>query len=101
MRDRPSSLNMRWLLAGVLAACGSSSGSSPPHRADGGTSAPAGNVDLPGGSGGVGFDDIRFSTGLRRIVSAPGNTGKVDLVDPDTLDVTSIDGFTDGTESAD
>jgi hypothetical protein len=50
-------------------------------------------VQLPGGEPGIGLDDLRFSETLGRLVSPAGRTGRVDLVDPETLDVTSIDGF--------
>src|SRR3989442_9903894 len=51
-------------------------------------------VQLPGGEPGIGLDDLRFSPTLGRLVVAAGRTGRVDLVDPVTLDVTAIAGFT-------
>ncbi len=51
-------------------------------------------VQLPGGEVGIGLDDLRFSARLGRIVSPSGRTGRVNLVDPASLAVTSIGGFT-------
>ena len=51
-------------------------------------------VDLPGGEAGIALDDLRYSATLGKLVVAAGRTGKVDLVDPDTLEVTEISGFT-------
>lgn len=50
-------------------------------------------VQLPGGEPGIGLDDLRFSTTLGKLVVAAGRTGRVDLIDPETLDITSVDGF--------
>jgi DNA-binding beta-propeller fold protein YncE len=55
---------------------------------------PAGRrVALPGGEAGIGFDDLRYSPALHRVLVPAGRTGTLDLVDPDTLAVTSISGF--------
>lgn len=37
-------------------------------------------VSLPGGAGGIGFDDLRFSSELRAVLVPAGRTGRVDLV---------------------
>src|SRR5437868_3133020 len=68
-------------------------------------------VPIPGGDGGVGFDDLGFSTALHRVIVPGGRTGNLDLVDPATRDVTAIGGFSrdasyggghgEGTTSAD
>ncbi len=58
-------------------------------------------VALPGGSAGVTFDDLTYSPSLKRIVSLPGGTGNVDLVDPATLAITAIRGVDTSAESAD
>ncbi len=68
-------------------------------------------VPLPGGAGGVGLDDLRWSPELHALLVPAGRTGRVDLVDPATRAVTSIEGFAtapgwsrghgDGTTSAD
>ena len=50
-------------------------------------------IPLPGGDGGIGFDDLRFSTGLHRVLVPAGRTGRLDLVDPGTRAVETIDGF--------
>lgn len=72
--------------------------------------APA-SLPLPGGEGGVGLDDLRFSRELGRVVVPAGRTGRLDLIDPRTRSITSIEGFgrtaasthghEDGTTSAD
>lgn len=66
---------------------------------------------LPGGEGGIGFDDLRFSPDLHRILVPAGRTGRLDLVDLDARTVESIEGFSqsasrerghgEGTTSAD
>jgi YVTN family beta-propeller protein len=50
-------------------------------------------VALPSGEVGIGFDDLRYSPTLHRVLVPGGRTGTLDLVDPDTLAVTSISGF--------
>lgn len=69
----------------ALAAC--SAGSSPPAPA----SAPV--VNLPGGAPGIGFDDLRYSERLGRVLVPAGRAGALDLIDPATREVTSIGGF--------
>ena len=68
-------------------------------------------VPIPGGDGGVGFDDLGFSTAFHRVIVPGGRTGNLDLVDPATHEVTAIGGFSkdasyggghgEGTTSAD
>jgi hypothetical protein len=75
------------------------------------TSAMPSPLTLPGGSAGIGFDDLRFSDELHRVLVPAGRTGRLDLVDPSTGEVTSVDGFSrvdrrasghgEGTTSAD
>jgi DNA-binding beta-propeller fold protein YncE len=48
---------------------------------------------LPGGDGGIGFDDLRFSPDLHRVLAPAGRTGKLDLIDPKTQTVESVGGF--------
>ncbi len=48
---------------------------------------------LPGGDAGIGFDDLRFSPELHRVLAPAGRTGKLDLIDPKTQAITSIGGF--------
>lgn len=73
----------------VASACSSRS----PTTGTDGSSLAMTEVPLPGGSGGIFFDDLRFSARLHRMVSPAANTGMVDLVDPASLQVTSIPGF--------
>lgn len=50
-------------------------------------------LPLPGGEGGIGFDDLVFSPTLHRLLAPAGRTGKLDLVDPATQKIESIGGF--------
>src|SRR5262249_22622799 len=66
---------------------------------------------LPGGDGGIGFDDMMFAPALGRVLAPAGRTGKLDLIDPATGKIESIAGFSsddkfggghgEGTTSAD
>jgi DNA-binding beta-propeller fold protein YncE len=68
-------------------------------------------IPIPGGEAGIGFDDLRYSLELGRVVVPAGRTGRLDLVDPRTRAIESVDGFSrtdsrtrghgDGTTSAD
>lgn len=51
------------------------------------------SIPLPGGRGGIGFDDLRFSADLGRILAPAGRAGDLDLVDPSTHEITVISGF--------
>lgn len=57
--------------------------------------APARGLELPmpGGEGGIGFDDLRFSPALHRVLVPAGRTGRLDLVDPRTRSVAAVEGF--------
>jgi hypothetical protein len=56
---------------------------------------PAGTaIDLPEGEPGIGFDDLRYSQRLDRVLVPAGRSGALDLIDPATHVVTSIAGFT-------
>jgi outer membrane protein assembly factor BamB len=72
----------------ALAACAPNADSGP----DAGTVAT--RVELPGVSGGVGWDDINYAPALGRVI-APARAHGVALVDPDTLDVTMLTGLGD------
>src|SRR5947207_542327 len=48
---------------------------------------------LPGGEGGIGFDDLRFSPELHKLLVPAGASGRLDLVDPKTQGVSDIAGF--------
>jgi hypothetical protein len=50
-------------------------------------------VQMPGGAGGIGFDDMRFSATLAQLLIPAGRTGNLDLVDPSTEEIASIGGF--------
>lgn len=68
-------------------------------------------IEMPGGGSGIGFDDLRFSDELRKLIVPAGRTGRVDVVDPGTGAIESVDGFSraasrgrgheEGTTSAD
>lgn len=48
---------------------------------------------LPGGSVGIGFDDMRFSATLSQLLVPAGRTGDLDLVDPSTEQIATVSGF--------
>lgn len=50
-------------------------------------------IALPGGSAGIGFDDLGFSRALGRVLVPAGGTGSLDLVDPASGAVTVIGGL--------
>jgi len=50
-------------------------------------------VPLPGGTGGIGFDDLRFSPTLSMLLVPAGRTGNLDLVDPSSEGISSVGGF--------
>lgn len=50
-------------------------------------------VPLPDGSAGIGFDDLGYSPALGRILVPAGRTGDLDLIDPKSLAITTITGF--------
>src|SRR5512142_1147395 len=50
-------------------------------------------VPVPGGKGGVGFDDLVYSRELKRVLVPGGRTGRLDLIDPRSGAVESIAGF--------
>lgn len=50
-------------------------------------------IPLPGGEGGIGFDDLTFSPRLHRVIAPAGRTGNLDLIDPATREITAIPGF--------
>jgi DNA-binding beta-propeller fold protein YncE len=57
-------------------------------------STPSGTpIDLPNSSPGIGFDDLRFASGLRRVLAPGGRSGVLYLIDPDSRAVTTIGGF--------
>src|SRR5437764_1112210 len=50
-------------------------------------------LELPDGAPGIGFDDLRYVPALHRLLVPAGRSGRVDLVDPDSMALTSITGF--------
>src|SRR6185369_15495521 len=54
---------------------------------------PIPSVAMPGGEAGVGFDDLRYSTTMEKLLVPSGRTGRLNLVDPESLTVVSIPGF--------
>src|SRR5712692_7645751 len=48
---------------------------------------------LPGGESGIGFDDMGFASSIHRVLVPAGRSGNLDLIDPDTKQVTAIGGF--------
>ena len=66
------------------------------------TLAPSGAITptqlvLPGGAGGIGFDDMGFAPSLHKVLVPAGRSGNLDLIDPDTKQVTAIGGFSSRT----
>ena len=73
-----------------------------PATAEGSARVPAlastAQLVLPGGAGGIGFDDLGFSPVLHRVLAPAGRTGTLDLIDPASRAIESIAGFsTDAT----
>jgi hypothetical protein len=52
---------------------------------------------LPGGEGGIGFDDMGFAPSIHKVLVPAGRSGNLDLIDPDTKQVTAIGGFSSRT----
>ena len=76
------------LAMAVLTACGTRTAAPGTERYFEATP-----ITLPGGSGGIGFDDLGFSLELGRVLVPAGRTGNLDLVDPGSLEVSTITGF--------
>ena len=57
------------------------------------------HVVLPAAAPGIGFDDIQFGAHIRKIIAPAGRSGNLDLVDPDTEEVTAIGGFSTSDQS--
>jgi len=51
------------------------------------------SIAMPGGEGGIGFDDLRYSTTLAKLLVPGGRSGRLNLVDPLSGGVVSIPGF--------
>src|SRR6266550_4314347 len=50
-------------------------------------------VGLPSSGPGIGFDDLRYSSTLHRVLVPGGRSGNLVLIDPDHLTATAIGGF--------
>src|SRR5215471_21344448 len=50
---------------------------------------------FPGGSKGIGFDDLGFAPTLRKVMVPGGSTGKLALIDPDSQNIEIISGFSE------
>ena len=50
---------------------------------------------FPGGSQGIGFDDLGFAPTLREVMVPGGSTGKLALIDPDSQNIEIIGGFSE------
>jgi hypothetical protein len=50
-------------------------------------------LPLPGGEVGIGFDDLMFSSAMNRVLAPGGRTGKLNVIDPSTLKMQSMAGF--------
>jgi YVTN family beta-propeller protein len=58
-------------------------------------------AELPGGSGGIAFDDLWYSAALGKVVVAAGRTRSVVLVDQADLTTTVVGGMSDPLSAAD
>jgi DNA-binding beta-propeller fold protein YncE len=79
---------MKWRLAGAvafLALLATNAGAQPVPAA----------IPIPGGDTGVGFDDLRFSASLGRLLVPAGGTGSLVLVSPGSWSITQIGGFSE------
>lgn len=76
---------------GASTSTSTSTGASTSASTSGGPS--SGEIALPEGSPGVGFDDLRFSPELDRVLVPAARSGRVDLIAPGSNAVTAISGF--------
>jgi hypothetical protein len=51
-------------------------------------------IQLPGGEGGIGLDDLQYAPAARRLLVPAGRTGKLDLIDPADPAIVAIEAFT-------
>jgi hypothetical protein len=67
-----------------------------PVSAAGGKVPPMESIEFPiiGGKGGIGFDDMGYSTDARRVMAPAGRIGAIALIDPFSLKFNWIPGFT-------
>ncbi|HWZ85627.1 MAG TPA: hypothetical protein VN032_05455 [Thermoanaerobaculia bacterium] len=50
-------------------------------------------IPIPGGESGIGFDDLRYSAALRRVIVPAGGAGSLVLVEPGSWKLTQIGGL--------
>jgi len=67
----------------TLVLIAATTGAAPPPEA----------IALPDGARGIGYDDIQYAEGLKRVLVPAGRTGRLVLIDPATKQLTSIAGF--------
>src|SRR5690349_9196231 len=53
-------------------------------------SLPTTTIALPGSTGAIGFDDMGYDPALGKVIVPAGDTGDLDLIDPDTLAIKAI-----------
>jgi hypothetical protein len=87
------SMKLEFLSLAILLALGSCNGHQAAAPAYASSSLAPTTIQLPGGEGGIGLDDLRYSPSLGKLLVPGGRTGKLDLVDPVSGAVTSIEGF--------
>jgi DNA-binding beta-propeller fold protein YncE len=75
-------------VVGVVGLLGAFPARGPAHADD-----RAAAVAIPGGDGGVGFDDLGFARGLRKILIPAGRTGALVLADPASREIAVVSGF--------
>jgi hypothetical protein len=51
------------------------------------------SIALPNGAPGIGFDDLQWARKIHKVLAPAGRSGTLDLVDPDTLAVEVVEGF--------
>jgi hypothetical protein len=88
------------LLGGGLAVVFLIGGSSFSPSACAGQSQSTTPLAIPGGSGGIGFDDLGFSSELHKVIVPAGRTGKLILIDPVSKKIDEVGGFSSQTNFA-
>jgi len=58
---------------------------------------PTAIISLPDSTGAIGFDDMSYDAGLGKVIIPAGSTGDLDLIDPDTMNIKAIHGFSTAT----
>jgi hypothetical protein len=114
--NSPPSARLAGILAVLLALLAAHGGTSQPSAAPASRESSTAvlkalPVNLPGGEGGIGFDDLGFAPALGKLLVPAGRTGNLDLIDPVSRQIVPIGGFSsqrgfekghgEGTTSAD